>query len=174
MGFVRTYAHSIVFGPRTHGGIRAIDLTTKQGIMIIYEVMRTIRTPGHGQELLRIFLRKFQHTSGLSLPLLEYPDKRAPHLEGYYYVYLRNFLTAHGCQLEFACIPTPVLEREQDLMIMDVACNKPKEVLSNADINKIHYCRSYLQIHQLFDMCTANGNYILDTVVVDLVDVGVA
>ena len=132
--------------------------------MIIYKVTRTIRTPGHGQELLRIFLRKFQRTPGLSLPLLEYPAKRAPHLEGYYYVYLRNFLAAHKCQLEFACIPTPVLEREQDLMIMDVACDKPKEVLSDADINKINYCRSYLQIHQLSDMCTADGIYILDTV----------
>ena len=71
---------------------------------------------------------------------------------------------AHGCQLEFACVSTPVLEREQDLMKMDMACDKPKEVLSNADINTIHYCQSYLQIHQLSDMCTADGNYILDTV----------
>ena len=126
--------------------------------------MRTIRTPGHGQELLRIFLRKFQHASGLSLPLLEYPSKQAPHLEGYYYVYLRIFLSKHGCQLKLTYVPTPALEREQDLMIMDIACNKPKQVLSNANINKIHYCQSYLQIHQLSDMCTADGNYILDTV----------
>ena len=69
MGFIHTYPQSIVFGPRSHGGIGAIDLTIEQGIMIIYEVMKTIKTPGHGQELLRIFLRKFQYTSGLSLPL---------------------------------------------------------------------------------------------------------
>ena len=42
-------------------------------------------------------------------------------------------------------------------MIMDLACDKPKHVLSDADINKIHYCRSYLQIHQLSYMCTADG-----------------
>ena len=99
LGFVHTYAQSIVFGPRFHGGIGTIDLTIEQGIMIIYEVMRTIRTPGQGQELLRIFLRKFQHTSDLSLLLLEYPVKRAPHLKGYYYLYLQNFLAEHGCQL---------------------------------------------------------------------------
>ena len=88
-------------GPSTHGGIGAIDLIIKQGIIVIYEVrvIRTIRTLDHGQKLLRIFLRKFQHVSGLSLPLLEHPEQRAPHLEGYYYVYLRNFLVEHGCQL---------------------------------------------------------------------------
>ena len=48
---------------------------------------------------------------------------------------------------------------------MDVACDKPKQVLSDADINKIHYCQSYLKIHQLSDMCTADRNYILDTVI---------
>ena len=34
MEFVRTYAQSIVLGPRSHGGISAIDLTIEQGIMI--------------------------------------------------------------------------------------------------------------------------------------------
>ena len=102
--------------------------------------MQTIRTPGQGQELLRLFLGKFQHALGLFLPLLKYPAKRAPHLERYYHVYLQNFLAEHECQLEFACVPKPDLEREKDLMIIDVACNKPKQVLSDADINKIHYC----------------------------------
>ena len=59
MGYVRTYAQTIVFGPSTHGSIGAIDLIIKQGIMIICKVMRTIITPGHGQEILRIFLKKF-------------------------------------------------------------------------------------------------------------------
>ena len=103
IGFARTYAQSIVFGPRSHGGIGAIDLTIEQGITTIYEVMQTIQTPRHGQDLLQIFLKKFQHASGLFLPLLEYPVQRAPHLEGYYYVYLCNFLAKHGCQLEFPC-----------------------------------------------------------------------
>ena len=97
-----------------------------------------IRTTEHGQELLRTFLRKFQHVSGLSLPLLQYPKQRAPHLEVYYYVYFRYFLDEHGCQLEFDCVARPKIERENDLAIMDLACDKPKHVLSDADINKMH------------------------------------
>ena len=95
MEFPRTYAQAIVFGPTTHGGLGSIDLRIKQGILIVIEIMRTLRTPGHGQNILRMFLRTFQHASGLSLPLLEYPDQRAPYLEGHYYVYLRKFLAEH-------------------------------------------------------------------------------
>ena len=73
---------------------------------------------------------------GLLLPLLEYPEQRAPHLEGYYYVYLQNFLAEHGCQLEFACVTRPEMEQENDFMIMDFTCDKPKYVLSDSDINK--------------------------------------
>ena len=132
--------------------------------MIIYEVMRTIRTLGHGQDLLRIFLRKFQYVSGLSLSLLEYPKQRTPHLERYYYVYLWNFLATHGCQLESDCVTKPEMERTNDFVVTDLACDKPSHVLRNADINKIHYCQSYQQIYQLLDIYTADGSYILDTV----------
>ena len=56
------------------------------------------------------------------------------------------------------------MEQGNDLVIMDLACGKPKHVLSDTNINKIHCCHSYLQIHRLSDMCTADGHYILDTV----------
>ena len=95
MGFLRTYPQTIVFGPTTHGGLGSINLRIEQGIMIVTEILRTLRTPGHGQNILRIFLRTFQYASGLSLSLLEYPGQRAPHLEGYYYVHLRIFLAEH-------------------------------------------------------------------------------
>ena len=51
-GFSRTCAQAIVFGPTTHGGIGSIDLRIEQGIMIVTEIMRTLRTPGHGQDIL--------------------------------------------------------------------------------------------------------------------------
>ena len=56
MGFPCTYPQAVVFGPATHGGIGSIDLRIEQGIMIVTEVMRTLRTPGHGQNILQIFL----------------------------------------------------------------------------------------------------------------------
>ena len=131
--------------------------------MIINEVMRTIQTPGHSQDILQIFLRTFQHASGLSKPLLEYPNERAPHLEGHYYVYLRKFLAKHNIQLEFACVQRPTIELEGDHLFMDRACGKIEAGLNDASIQTINYCWSYLQVHRLSDICTADGNYILES-----------
>ena len=49
-------------------------------------------------------------------------------------------------------------------MIIDLACSKPKNLLSDAEIRKMRYCRSYLQLYRLSNMCTVDGSYILDTV----------
>ena len=62
------------------------------------------------------------------------------------------------------CVTRLEIERENELIITELACDKPKHVLSDADINKIHYCQSYLQIHRLLDVCTADGNFIIDSV----------
>ena len=66
MGIPCTYPQAVVFGLATHGEIGSIDLCIEQRIMIVTEIMRTLRTFGHGQDILQIFLRTFQHASGLS------------------------------------------------------------------------------------------------------------
>ena len=156
-------------GPSSHGEISSINLTLEQGIMIIYEVLQTMQTigqgQGQGQDLLRMYLLMFQHASGLSLLLLEYVNQQSPHLEGHYYVYLQKFLAEHNCQLEFACVKYPQLERRDDWFIIDIACHKPRDKLDDASIRKIHYCHSYLQVHRLSYICTVNGCYILPSVI---------
>ena len=116
--------------------------------MIVIEIMRTLRTPGHGQDILRIFLRIFQHATGLSQPLLEYPNQRAPHLKGHYYVYLRKFLTKHKMKLECKRVTSHKLERENDTFLMDEACAKSKVDLSDPNMRTINYCRSYLEVQR--------------------------
>ena len=113
------YPQAIVCGPSSHGGIGSIDLKIEQGIMIINEVARTIQKPGHGQDiLLCIFLCIFQHASGLLKSLLGHPNQRTPHLKGYYYAYLREFLAENKIQTEFACVDNPKPEQENGQLIM--------------------------------------------------------
>ena len=164
MGFSRTYPQALVFGPITHGGIGSIDLRIEQGIMSVTEIIRTLRTPGHGQNILRIFLRTFQHASGMSLPLLEYPEHRAPHLEGHYYVQLRKFLAEHKLQLECAFVDRPKLERDHNIFLMDTVCAKTKEEVSDANVRIINYCRNYLEVQCLFHICTADRQFIVKSV----------
>ena len=71
------------FGSRSYGGIDGKDCRTEQGLSVIQDFMRTLRTPGNGQSILKVFLRTFQHASGFSQPLFLNPTKRALHLEGH-------------------------------------------------------------------------------------------
>ena len=124
-----------------------------------------MRTPAHSQDILRIFLRTFQHALGLTKTLLEYPNQRVPHLKGHYYVYLRKFLAKHKIQIEFVCANSPKLEQANDQFIINEACAKTKEGLSDPSISRtINYCKSYLQVKCLSDICIADGYYILPLV----------
>jgi hypothetical protein len=172
IGIIRTHPHSLVFGSKDHGGIGCNDLRLEQGLSAIENLIRQLRTPGYGKDIATVFLRWNQHASGLSQPLLEYPSIRAPHLDGYYYSTLRQFLAKCNGSLEIECVPTPTSERDGDEYIMDVAC-APVTTSLNTDrliqytdmeIRKIYWCKSYLQVKRISDLCTADGKFILPSV----------
>ena len=68
------------------------DLRFEAHIGGIENMIRTLRTPGQGQEIVKRFLITVQIASGLSKPIFQYPKLRAPHIEGHFYKHLRNFL----------------------------------------------------------------------------------
>jgi hypothetical protein len=173
IGIIRTHAHSLVFGPRSHGGIGCNDLRLEQGLDSVQNLIRQMRTPGYGKQLATIFLRIFQNASGLSLPLLQYPEIRAPHLEGHYYAHIRRFLARNKASLEIECIPKPVQERQGDEYIMDVICS-PRSAMeldrnhlihyTDAEIRQLYYCKSYLKVKRISDLCTADGLFVLPSI----------
>ncbi|OEU11118.1 hypothetical protein FRACYDRAFT_246229 [Fragilariopsis cylindrus CCMP1102] len=173
IGIARTHAQVLVFGPRSYGGIGCNDLRIEQGLDAVQNLIRQLRTPGYGKQIGTIFLRTFQNASGLSKPLLQYPSVRAPHLEGHYYVHIRRFLAKHKASLEIECIPEPTYERLGDEYIMDVVCEPEtaKEMdttklkhYTNAEIRQIYYCKSYLKVQRISDLCTADGHFILPSI----------
>jgi hypothetical protein len=173
ISIARTHAHALVFGPRAYGGVGCNDLRIEQGLDSVQNLIRQLRTPGYGKQLATIFLRTFQNASGLSKPLLQYPGIRAPHLEGHYYVHIRRFLAKHRASLEIDCIPKSIDERIGDTYIMDVVCvptaastldRTQLKHYTDAEINQIHYCKSYLQVKRISDLCTADGAFILPSI----------
>ena len=173
IGIIRTYPHSLVFGSRDYGGIGCNDLRIEQGLASVENLVRQMRTPGYGKDIATVFLRWNQHASGLSQPLLQYPAIRAPHLDGYYYSSLRSFLARSNGSLEIDCVPSPTHERCGDEYIMDVVCS-PLTTTSlqldkllqytDMDIRKLYWCKSYLQVKRLSDLCTADGIFILPSI----------
>jgi hypothetical protein len=173
IGIARTHAHVLVFGPRAYGGIGCNDLRIEQGLDAVENLTRQLRTPGYGSKLAIIFLRTFQNASGLSLSLLQYPTIRAPHLEGHYYTHIRRFLAKHKASLEIECIQKPTYERQGDEYIMDVVCSPTTATemdipylkqFTDAEIRQIYYCKSYLQVKRISDLCTADGVFVLPSV----------
>jgi hypothetical protein len=173
IGILRTHAHALVFGPRSYGGIGCNDLRIEQGLDAIENLTRQLRTPGYGNKLAIIFLRTFQNASGLSLPLLQYPEIRAPHLEGHYYTHIRRFLAKHKASLEITCIQQPTYERQGDEYIMDAVCSPTTATeldipylkqFTDAEIRQIYYCKSYLQVQRISDLCTADGAFVLPAI----------
>jgi hypothetical protein len=174
IGIAKTHAHVLVFGPRAYGGIGCNDLQIEQGLDAVQNLMRQLRTPGYGKQLATIFLRTYQNASGLSLPLLQYPAIRAPHLEGHYYVHIRRFLAKQNASLEIECIPKAKYERQGDEYIMDVVCAPATatemdigklQYYTDAEIRQIYYCKSYLQVQRISDLCTADGVFVIPSIV---------
>ena len=112
--------------------------------------------------MVKVFLIIFQHVLGYQLPLLQYPTRQAPHLEGYFYKYLGQFLSNNESSMEIDCVKPLQQEREDDRFIMDIACDDI--TLDKEMIDKINYCRLFLEVQRLSDICTADGNFIFDSV----------
>jgi hypothetical protein len=173
IGTARTHTHVLVFGRRLYGGIGCNDLRIEQGLDAVQNLVRQLRTPGYGKQIATIFLRTFQKASGLSKPLLQYPEIRAPHIGGHYYVHIGGFLAKHGASLEIYCIPKSADEIQGDEYIMDVVCSPTTTTemdrnylqhYTDAEIRQLYYCKNYLQMTRISDLCTADGVFILPSV----------
>ena len=112
--------------------------------------------------MVKVFLITFQHVSGCQLPLLQCPKRQAPHLEEYFFTYLRQFLADNEPSMEVACVKPLQIERDDDRFLMDIACED--DTLDKTMVNKINYCILFLEVHRISDICTADRNFIFDSV----------
>ena len=88
------------------------DLRIEAHIGGIENMIRTLCTPGQGQEIIMRFLKTIQLASGLSQPIFQYPTVQAPHLEGHFYKHLQKFLASNNLSFEIAGIETATPPRE--------------------------------------------------------------
>jgi hypothetical protein len=109
----------------------------------------------------------------MSLPLLQYPEIRAPHLEGHYYMHIRRFLAKNNASLEIDCIATPIYKRQGDEYIMEVVCSPQTATemdriylkhYTDAEIRQLYYCKSYLKVKRISDLCTADGLFVIPSI----------
>ena len=61
-----------------------------------------------------IFLTQWQNASGMSKPLLQYPNVQAAHLEGFLYKFFCTFLAKHELSLQIKGINDADPPKEND------------------------------------------------------------
>ena len=134
------------------------DLRIEAHIGGIENMIRTLCTPGQGQEITMMFLKTIQLASGMSQPIFQYPTVRAPHLGGHFYKYLQKFLANNNLSFEIADIETATPPQEYDRCIMDIVTSDNE--FEDRDIKYVYYCKSFLQVRWVSDLCNADGTSI--------------
>ena len=158
MNFVRTHPRVVYFGPTYSGGLAFRDFKVETGIDTIKLLMRNLQIPGQIKDILLVFLQTWQIVLGMDKLLLQYPDLRAPHWEGQYYVWLQHYLEKISGSLEIHGIQSPLLEHDHDHRLMELAC---VQNFTDAQVRHIYYCAHFLQVMTISDISAASGMNIL-------------
>lgn len=159
LDFIRNYPRDVCFGSVAYGGLGIRDVCIEAGSGAITLLIRRLQLPGQIQDMLIVLLNTWQYTSGLSKPLLQYPNDRVPHLEAHYFSWIPNYLKKINGSLEIANIRIHGNERENYQHIMDLIC-KDRD-FTTTEVCHIRYITHFLQVHTISDMTNAAGTAIL-------------
>ena len=95
--FSSTMHRSIVYGPRSSGGLGFRHAFTEQGIGHLLKLIQSLRTNGQSKSLLLLTIHWLHVNAGVGYNLLQYPSRPCPHLEGTWLRSTREFLEQiHG------------------------------------------------------------------------------
>ena len=108
-------------------------------------------------QLLRIAVSWFQVSLGTSFSFLVNTDTVLPHFESKWLQSLRAFLSHCGGSFSLDDYHIPTLQRDNDSYIMDKVLSSA--IFTPPQIRRINYCRLYLQVITLSDICTAPGTH---------------
>ena len=158
-GFVSSMKRAIVFGSRRSGGLGFRHPYTEQGIAHITKLFQTLRTPGQTCHLLLICIQEWQLNSGMSFPLLEYPSRPCPHLEGQWLTSTRLFLASIKGSISVSDSYTLPPLREHDRHLMDILVASTK--FSTKRMQRLNYCRLFLQVTLLSEITNTAGTHLL-------------
>ena len=93
--------------------------------------------------------------TGVGFDIIEEPTKKIPYLEGLWLPTACTYLASINGSLKIAGLKIQPLEQQGDQYIMNVGL-KPT-IITTCGMKFINYCRLYLQMLTISDMCNAEG-----------------
>ena len=160
LGFARSFPRAVLYGPTQFGGFGLRTLHAHQGIEQIILFLQHYRLQDSPGKLLRMTLDWYQHYCGMSFPLFAAPCLSVPHAPEGWLSSCRAFLAHCGGRLmitsEWVRLPKPLRQSDKILMNEFTTLNlKPKQ------LKILNYCRLYLQVECLSEICSLDGSHIL-------------
>lgn len=158
-GCAKTTPHAIVYAPLEFAGAGFLHWYTIQGEGQITHFIKHWRTNTDVSKMLRVAVSWAQWQAGTEASILFHVDTPLPHLESRWIPSLRNYLKSiHGSiQLDQSFVPT--VERDGDCYIMELAM--ASDSFSQDDLKILNYCRMYLHITTVLELCDACGERIM-------------
>jgi hypothetical protein len=160
MGFCRTTARAIIFGSKKFGGFGLTRLRDFQGVNQISLFLQHIRLYDSIGVMYHIGYCWYQLYCGTSFAALSNPSFDLPHQPAGWFTRLRIFLAAANLSIDLPPallrIPTPL--RRGDSNLMEAFCGlnwTPRK------LELLNYCRLFLQVEFLSELCSAEGNTLL-------------
>ena len=156
LGIQSTFPRAIAFAPRHIGGIGITPFNVvilQRKINFLYCHLRANTELG---KVILINILWAQIQAGRANPILT-SDDCIDYIENKWIIHLHNELKQMAGKLLISNLPSGKYMRANDVYLMDAW---DKENLSTDTLQKLNYCRMYLQITRLSDIVTNDGHHI--------------
>ena len=150
---------AILYAPREYAGAGFVHWATVQGEGQVRHFLKHWRSNTVVSKMLRITVSWAQWQAGVSYSILTKVDDKLSYMDSRWVKSLRQFLHhINGAfTLDDAYVPDP--ERQGDEYIMEVAASSGE--FTDADLQVLNYCRMYLHVTTISEICNASGTKIL-------------
>ena len=160
-GYQKGMSTAVRYGPTNLGGAGFCSFIVLQGEGLITNFLKHYRSNTMVSNTLKVALSWAQANCGVSFPILEFPKKSIPHLEGKYFNSLRSFLSTIDANISLHTTSVYPCQRKHDIHIMDFAIANVDKFKSKEDnrhiLRKINVCRLYLNVVTFSDLTFADG-----------------
>jgi hypothetical protein len=158
-GCNRNTATFVKFRPPRLCGIGFRHLYTEQSLLLTCMVIKHLRIEGQAQHLFHISLSWAQLSSGVGVPILEFPDHAIPTLEDPFLQGIRAGMTRLSASIRLLDNFVRPLSRTGDFYLIDglQSCG----IFSASESLRVNYCRLYLVVYLASDVASPDGKTIL-------------
>jgi len=152
MGFHRNFPRSLMFAPRSMGGVGLCNLQSEmetQQILILLHHLRAATPLGHTIEIL---IRQYQLWAGICRPILE-DTRPCPWIPDRWISHIHQTMHEFQIKIQYEAWTIPPL-RQNDMFIMEVI---EESGLSISQMEQINACRMYLNVTTMVEITDHTG-----------------